>query len=181
MIGGVPVGAIVWVLSTPVWGVFTTIAALVAGAAIYAVTPPPLQSSPGKPDPTTCPARPYLAAVARWRPPACGPSHSDLIKKPPLIAFRPILTPASEARTTSPPPQGAGGKVGGPDIHHGTGQPIRRLPPPGRTWEQHRQRTPLPHRHDARSTDGSADGMVRSFTGPAQGLSRSAALGRSSS
>jgi hypothetical protein len=60
LIGAVPVGAIVWLLATPGWGVFTTITALLVAATIYAVTPPPLQSSPGKPDPNDLSTSPIL-------------------------------------------------------------------------------------------------------------------------
>jgi hypothetical protein len=51
IIGAVPVGAIVWLLASPGWGVATAIAVLLMGASIYSLSPPRPQSRPGKPDP----------------------------------------------------------------------------------------------------------------------------------
>jgi membrane protein implicated in regulation of membrane protease activity len=50
LIGAVPIGAVVWLFANLGWGLFAAIAAILVGAAIYSVTPPLLQSRPGKSD-----------------------------------------------------------------------------------------------------------------------------------
>ena len=64
MIGAVPVGAVLWLLATPGWGVLSTIAALLVGVSLYAVTPPPLGSRPGKPDPNDLSTSPIMGGRA---------------------------------------------------------------------------------------------------------------------
>jgi len=51
IIGAVPVGAIVWLLASPGWGVATAIAVVLLGATIYSLSPSRSQSRPGRPDP----------------------------------------------------------------------------------------------------------------------------------
>ena len=84
VIGAVPIGAIVWLLVTPGWGVFTTVAALLVGAAIYAVAPPPLESRPGKADPDDLSTSPILGGRGQieanrlWaRPLRSGPDRRN--------------------------------------------------------------------------------------------------------
>ena len=47
IIGAAPLGAALWFLVTPGWGVFAAFVAFLAGLSIYGFGPRPLQSRPG--------------------------------------------------------------------------------------------------------------------------------------
>jgi hypothetical protein len=51
VIGAAPLGAAVWLLVSPGWGVFTALALLFVGGSVYAFVGPPLRSRPGRRDP----------------------------------------------------------------------------------------------------------------------------------
>jgi hypothetical protein len=60
VIGAAPLGAVVWLLVSPGWGIFTALALLFLGGSIYAFVAPSLRSRPGRPDPNELSMSPIL-------------------------------------------------------------------------------------------------------------------------
>jgi hypothetical protein len=60
MLAALPIGAVVWPLTRQAVGVTTALAVLFVGAVIYAVSPPPLRTRPGKRDPDDPSTQPIL-------------------------------------------------------------------------------------------------------------------------
>jgi hypothetical protein len=50
MIAAVPIATVLWLFVSPGWGVFAAITAMSVGAGLYSITPPLLESRPGKRD-----------------------------------------------------------------------------------------------------------------------------------
>jgi hypothetical protein len=60
MLAAIPIGAVVWLFTRQAVGVTTALAVLFFGAVIYAVSPPRVESRPGKRDPDDPSTRPIL-------------------------------------------------------------------------------------------------------------------------